>query len=81
MWCGFAMAVLLREPRQGGVKIHENEALAFETAFRRSVYRHDRWWNPAFLARELRYRAKHLLRRWSPGLYESLRRQLRHGNL
>jgi hypothetical protein len=77
MWCGFALAVLLPERRQGELAVHENEALAFDTALRRSNHRSDQWWNPAFIAREVKHRASRLLQRWMPGLYHQLRRRLR----
>lgn len=73
MWCGFGLAMLLPERRRGGVIIHENESLLFQTALRHSVYWSDRWWNPAYLARELKYRAKRLLRRRAPLVYDLLR--------
>jgi hypothetical protein len=77
MWCGFALAVLFPEKRRGEVAIHENESLAFHTALRRSSYRSDRWWNPAFLARELKHRVSRVLQRRMPRLYHQLRERLR----
>lgn len=77
MWCGFALAVLLPERRAGKLVIHENESLMFQTVRRRSVYRYQTWWNPLYLAGELRYRARNALRARAPALYESLRRAVR----
>lgn len=79
MWCGFGLAMLLPERRRGEVIIHENESLLFQTALRHSVYRSNRWWNPAYLARELKYRAKRLLRRQAPMVYDMLRNRLHRG--
>lgn len=62
MWCGFGLAMLLPEKRIGRVIIHENESLMFQTALRHSVYQAEKWWNPAYAARELRYHAKRLIR-------------------
>lgn len=75
MWCGFGLAVLLPEKRTGDVIIHENDSLLFQTILRHSAYWSDKWWKPAYLARELKYRAKRLLRRRAPGFYETLRRK------
>lgn len=83
MWCGFALAVLLPEPRNGKLVIHENESLMFRTAMRHSVYRMQKWWNPAFLLRELRYRLVNFLKARAPNLLTMLRRLLRsssHGS-
>ena len=79
MWCGFALAVLLPERRIGRLTIHENESLLFDTALRHSVYRHERWWNPVYAGRELKYRAKRLLRRRAPVVYDTFRRRLHRG--
>jgi len=68
--------VLLPEKRNGGVIIHENDSLLFQTILRHSAYWSDKWWKPAYLARELKYRAKRLLRRRAPRFYEKLRRRL-----
>ncbi|MCR4298135.1 MAG: class I SAM-dependent methyltransferase [Gallionella sp.] len=75
MWCGFGLAILLPEKRNGNVIVHENESLLYQTTLRHSVYGSDNWWNPTYLARELKYRAKCLLRRRAPGFYETLRRK------
>lgn len=77
MWCGFALAVLLPERRTGPLVIHENESRLFESALRRSIYRNQRWWNPAYVIREMRFRSKALLKTHAPALYEALRQRLR----
>ena len=77
MWCGFALAVLLPERRTGPLTIHENESRLFQAALRQSIYRNQRWWNPAHLVREIRYRAKTLLKAHAPALYAALRQRLR----
>jgi hypothetical protein len=77
MWCGFALAVFLPERRTAPLVIHENESRLFESALRRSVYRTQRWWNPAHVAREMHHRAKALLKACAPTLYQALRRRLR----
>jgi 23S rRNA U2552 (ribose-2'-O)-methylase RlmE/FtsJ len=46
MWCGFGLAILLPEKRNGAVTIHENERLLFEAALSQSVHR-VQWWDPA----------------------------------
>jgi hypothetical protein len=79
MWCGFGLAVLLPERRRGEVTIHENESLLFRTALRHSVYWSDRWWNPAYLARELKFHTKLLLQRRAPTAYDALRKLLHRG--
>jgi hypothetical protein len=38
MWCGFALAVLLPEPRAGDILFHQNDLLMFRTAYWHSVY-------------------------------------------
>lgn len=77
MWCGFALAVLLPEPRTGPIVIHENEARLFQSALRQSLYRNQRWWNPAYLARELRYLVSRALKTHAPAFYATLRRSQR----
>jgi hypothetical protein len=42
---------------------------------RHSVYRWDRLWNPAHLAREMKFRLKRLLELHAPGFYQTLRRR------
>lgn len=77
MWCGFALAVLLPETRKGNIVVHENESLMFRTAMRHSVYRMQKWWNPVFLLRELRYRVVNFLKARAPNFLARLRRLLR----
>jgi len=38
MWCGFALAILLPEPHNGEVIIHQNEKPMFQAAYRYSIY-------------------------------------------
>ena len=38
MWCGFALAILLPEPRDGKVLIHQNEGLMFKKMYWHSIY-------------------------------------------
>jgi hypothetical protein len=80
MWCGFGLAILLPEARSGDVIIHQNEALLFQTAKRHSIYGSDSWWNPAYLARELKDHVKRQLRRRAPRFYEALRVRLRNAS-
>lgn len=77
MWCGFALAILLPERRNGEVIVHQNEALLYRTALRHSIYGSDKWWNPVYLARQLKYRAERLLQRLAPRFYEKFRARLR----
>jgi cephalosporin hydroxylase len=77
MWCGFGLAILLPENRNGNVIIHENEALLYQTALRHSIYGSNKWWSPAYLVLELRYRVKHVLQRHAPKLFEMLLLMLR----
>lgn len=46
MWCGFALGVLLPEPRTGDLLIHENESMAFKAAYWASVHPYQILWAP-----------------------------------
>ena len=43
MWNGLALAMMLPEPRSGGLTVHANDAATFASAYRASIYRHDVW--------------------------------------
>lgn len=55
MWCGFALAILLPEKREGDVIIHENEYLMYKTAFWRSVYPYKKILSLSLLRKMIRY--------------------------
>jgi hypothetical protein len=73
MWCGFALAVLLPEQRDGEVFVHENEQLLQRTALRASVYGSRRWWNPAHLVQIFQQCLKRTLQERAPHAYAALR--------
>jgi hypothetical protein len=73
MWCGFALAVLLPEKRDGDVVIHENEQLLQRTAFRASVHRSRSWTNPAHLVHAFQHRLRRVLEERAPRTYAALR--------
>lgn len=79
MWCGLGLGVLLPEPRDGKLPIHENESALFKAALQRSVYRWHTWWNPVYsipaLVRRVRHRLADRLKSRAPALYTSLRRR------
>ena len=58
MWCGFALAVLLPEPRTGDILIHQNELLMFQTAYWRSVHPYQKVKNPFVLLTVLKRKLK-----------------------
>jgi hypothetical protein len=82
MWCGLALGVLLPEKRSGEVIIHENESLIYATAFRHSVHRFQKWWNPAYsvpnAVHSARRAAARFLRTHAPGLFQAIKAR-RHG--
>jgi hypothetical protein len=77
MWCGFALAILLPEPRRGEVRIHQNEELMFRTAFWRSVYPRQRLMRPLrrlrYFAGNLRSRLRAVVIEHFPALYRLVR--------
>jgi hypothetical protein len=52
MWNGLALAVMLPEPRSGGLTVHANDAATFASAYRASIYRHDVWRRPVRKAKK-----------------------------
>jgi hypothetical protein len=64
MWCGFALAILLPEQRRGAFILRENESLAYRTAWRRSQYRFQTWWNPFYSIPQVAAAARHQAGQW-----------------
>ena len=81
MWCGFALAVLLPEPRKGPPVLSQNDALMYQAAYKRSGHAHDKSWNPRHwgqrglskLRRKGRAVAAGSLKTLAPGLYSRLK--------
>lgn len=54
MWCGFALAILLPEPRGSAPIIHENASLMFQASFGKSVHADRGIWTPRGAAARVR---------------------------
>ena len=72
MWCGFALAILLPEPRDGNVLIHQNEALMFQTTYWRSIYPYQKVRNLLSM-RKLRSNVGRFLKHHFPVFYDCLK--------
>ena len=72
MWCGFALAILLPEPRDGNVLIHQNETLMFQTTYWHSIYPYKKVRNLLSM-RKLRSNVGRFLKHHFAVLYDCLK--------
>ena len=72
MWCGFALAILLPEPRDGKVLIHQNEGLMFQKTYWHSIYPYQKVRNLVSM-RKLKSKGGKFLKRYFPVFYDCLK--------
>jgi hypothetical protein len=72
MWCGFALAILLPEPRDGNVLIHQNEGLIFKKAYWHSIYPYQKVKN-LVLMQKLKSKGGKYLKRCFSRVYDWLK--------